>query len=84
MQILKTRENSLKMFHINVCSLNKTFEDLKYLLKSSNVNYSIIAISKTRVINNFEITRNINLKNYNFEYTPNLLLVELCYTWQIT
>ena len=30
---------------------------------------------------NLGISQNINLKNYNFEYTPaNLLLAELCYT----
>ena len=69
-QTLKIPKNSLKMFHINACSLNKNFDDLEYLLKSTNINYDIIAISETRIMKNLEITQNINLKTYNFEYTP--------------
>ena len=69
-QTLKIPKNSLKMFHINACFLNKNFEDLEYLLKSTNINYDIIAISETRIMKNLEITKSINLKNYNFEYTP--------------
>ena len=51
-------------------SLNKNFEDLEYLLKFTNINYNIIGTSETRAMKNLEITQNINLKNYNFEYTP--------------
>ena len=69
-QTLKIPKNSLKMFHINACSLNKNFDDFQYLLKSTNINYDIIAISETRTMKNLEITQNINLKHYNFEYTP--------------
>ena len=42
------------MFHINTCSLSKNFDDLEYLLKTTNMNFDIIAISETR------ITKNIN------------------------
>ena len=58
------------MFHSNACSLNKNFADLEYLLKSTNINYNIIPVSETRTMKNLEITQNINVKNYNFEYTP--------------
>ena len=54
-QTLKIPKNSIKMFHINVCSLNKNFEDLEYLLKSTNINYDIIAMSETRTMKNFEL-----------------------------
>ena len=64
---LQIPENSLKMFHINVCSLNKKFEDVESL-KSTNVNYYIIAISETAIIRNLEITKNIDIKNYNVAY----------------
>ena len=57
------------MFHINACPLNKHFEDLEYLWKSTNINYDV-AISETRIMKNLEITENNNLKSYNFEYTP--------------
>ena len=67
------------MFPINVCSLNKNFDNLEYFLKSTNINYDIIAISETRAMKNLEITQNINLKS--FAYTQlNLVLLELCYT----
>ena len=54
-QTLKIPKNSIKIFHINVCSLNKNFEDLEYLLKSTNINYDIIAMSQTRTMENFEL-----------------------------
>ena len=69
-QTLKIHENSLKMFHNNACFLNKNFEHIEYLLKSTNINYNIIARSETRIIKNSEITKNIILKNYNFQYAP--------------
>ena len=69
-QTLKIPKNSLKLFHISAFSLNKNFDDLEYLLESTNINHDIIAISETRTMKNLEITQNINLKNYNFEYTP--------------
>ena len=69
-QILKISKNSLKMFNINACSLNKNFCDLEYLLKSTNINYDIFAISEIRTMKNLEITQNTDLKNYNFEYIP--------------
>ena len=71
MQTLKLPKNSLEMFHINACSLSQNFEDLEYLLNSTNFNYNI-AISETRIIKNIEITKNfkLTLKKYNFEYIP--------------
>ena len=54
---------------VNTFSLSKNFEDFEYLLKSTNINYNIITISETRTMKNLEITKNIYLKNCNFEYT---------------
>ena len=45
--------------------LNLNFDGLK----SANINYDITAISETRIMKNLEIPKNINLKNYNMEYT---------------
>ena len=36
-------ENSLSLFHINNCY--KNVEDLEYLIKSTNINFDITAIS---------------------------------------
>ena len=61
MQTLKIPKTSLKMFHINACSLNKNFDNLEYLLKSADINHNIIAISETRTMKNLKITQNMNL-----------------------
>ena len=63
-------KNSLSLFHINTCSLSKTFEDLEYLLKTTNTNFNIIAISETRILKNTKIVKNINIPNFSYQFTP--------------
>ena len=46
---IPNKSKSLSMFHINTCSLSKNFDDLEYLLKTTNMNFDIIAISETRI-----------------------------------
>ena len=68
---IPNKSKSLSMFHINTCSLSKNFDDLEYLLKTTNMNFDIIAISETRITKNINnILSNINLNNYAFELTP--------------
>ena len=62
------KSKSLSMFHINACSLSKNFDDLEYLLKTTN--FDIIAVSETRITENINEISNINLNNYAFESTP--------------
>ena len=62
------KSKSLSMFHINACSLSKNFDDLEYLLKTTN--FDIIAVSETRITENINEISNINLNNYAFEFTP--------------
>ena len=57
------------MFHINKRSLSKNFDDLEYLLKTTNMNLDIIATSKARITKNTNKISNINLNNYSFEFT---------------
>ena len=57
------------MFHINTCSLSKSFDDLEYLLKTTIMNFDM-AFSKTRITKNINKISNINLNNYAFEFTP--------------
>ena len=61
------KEKSLSLFHINVCSLNKNFDDLVYLLKCTNKK-----ASETRISKKTSLTSSINLNNYSFETTPTL------------
>ena len=36
---------TLSLFHLNTCSLNKNFDDLEYLIKTTNQASDIIAVS---------------------------------------
>ena len=36
---------SLSLFHLNACSLNKNFDDLEYLIKTTNQTFDVIAMS---------------------------------------
>ena len=58
------------MFHINACSLNENFDDLEYLLKCTNKNRYVVAITETRITRNTSKLCNISLKNYTVESTP--------------
>ena len=40
---------SLSVFHINACSVNKTFDVLQHLLGCTKKLFDIIAISETRI-----------------------------------
>ena len=49
------KNKSLSLFHINACSLNKSFDDLQHLLSSTKKFFGIIAISETRITKNVYI-----------------------------
>ena len=59
------------MFHNNVWSLNKNFDDLEYLLKCANKKFDIVAVTAVRItrINTSKLC-NIRLKNYTFDSNP--------------
>ena len=64
------KHKSLALFHINVCSLNKNFDDHDHLLKCTNKLSDIIAVTETRITKQTSLTNNINLRNYAIEFTP--------------
>ena len=67
---MKIEPNSLSLFHINRCSLNKNFEDLEYLLKATNKAFDVIATSESRILQDTNLSKNINIDNYSVEFTP--------------
>ena len=69
-QSMKIPKSCFSLFQINTCSLSKNFEGLEYLIKSTNINIDIIAISETRVHKDTNIVRNIKSLNFSFEFTP--------------
>ena len=64
------KEKFLSLLHFNACSLNKNFDDLVYLLKCTNKNFDIAAVSETRISKKTSLTSSINLNNYSLETTP--------------
>ena len=64
------KSKSLSLFHINVCSLTKNFDNLQHLLSCTNKNFEIIAITETRITKFFSIVNNLNIKNYSTEFPP--------------
>ena len=64
------KSKSISMFHVSTCSLSKNFDDLEYLLKTTNMNFDITAISETMITKNTNKWSNINLNNDAFEHTP--------------
>ena len=67
-QNMKIEPNSLSVFHINSCSLNKNFEDLEYLLKANNKTFDVNAISESRILKDTSLSENINIYNYSVEF----------------
>ena len=67
---VKTLNLLYYLFHINACSLSKSFDDLEHLLKCTNKLFGIVAVSETRITKNISPTSNINLQYYSFEFTP--------------
>ena len=65
---LKTNKiKSLALFHINVCSLSKNFDDLQHL-SCANKNFDIIAITQTIIKKNVSRANNLNINNYSIEF----------------
>ena len=64
------KNKSLSPFHINSCSLNKTFDDLQHLLNCTKKNFDILAVSETRITKQVSLLNNLNLNNYSFKFTP--------------
>ena len=64
------KSKSLSIFHHNVCSLSKNFDQLHALLTKLDIDFDFIWITKSRISEtNFSPT-NIALASYAIEQTP--------------
>ena len=80
---IPNKKSCLSLFHIKACSLSKNFEDLEYLLKTTNTNFDIIAISETTILKNTKIVKHINIQKIFVSLLHlNQQLEELYYTLQ--
>ena len=70
------------ILHINIASLSKHKEDLETLLKILNFEFSVLAITETRIIKNSIPNFKIDLDGYQIFHTPTLSPVQvgLCFT----
>ena len=67
---ITNKDKSLPLFNINVCSLNKKFDNLQHLLSSTNKNFDVIVITETRIAKNVSVTNNLTIIIFSFELTP--------------
>ena len=74
------KNNSLSLFHLNVCSLSTNFDQLHNLLIQLNLELDFIGITETRLTSKAISPCNLSIENYIIEHTHllNLQLVEHC------
>ena len=59
------KNESLSLFPINACSLNKSFDDLQHLLRRTKTKFDIKSKGETRVTKQVSLSNNLNLNNYS-------------------
>ena len=64
------KRKPILLFHLNVCSLPKQFDNFKYLIKQLHIEFDFIGITESRLIKGISLTTKINLKDYIIEHTP--------------
>ena len=64
------KRKTLSLFHMNVCSLIKNFDDFNILLNDLNVNFHILAITESCIKKDSLSLINLQLDNYSVEQTP--------------
>ena len=64
------KNKSLSLFHINACSLKKSFGDFQHLGNLTKTMFDMILISETRITKQLSLLNNLNINSYSFESTP--------------
>ena len=64
------KNKSLSLFHINACSLNKSFGEFQHLRNFTKTMFDMILISETRIKKQVSLLNNLNINSYSFESTP--------------
>ena len=63
--------SSFGLFHVNIASLNKHIDDLKFILSSLNYNFDIIGISEHKILKDTAPSNNITIPGYDeFKFEP--------------
>ena len=64
------KSKSVSIFHHNVCSLSKNFDQLHALLTELDIDFDIIGITESRISKTSFSPTNVALANYAIEDTP--------------
>ena len=67
---IPNKNKCLWLFHVNPCSLNKTFDDLQHLFSYTKNNLDRIAVTETRMTKRESLLNNLDLNNYLHEFIP--------------
>ena len=63
--------SSFGLFHVNIASLNKYIDDLKFILTQLNFNFDIIGISEHKILKDTVPSKNIKIPGYEeFKFEP--------------
>ena len=64
-----SKGRTLSLFHMNLCSLTKNFDDFNRLLNELIVNFNILPIKESHINKDLSSTINLQLNNYSTEHT---------------
>ena len=66
---LRINENDLSVIHLNMSSLSRHINELKFFLSFFKVKFDIISISESRITKSNTLATNIYIPGYNIEHT---------------
>lgn len=66
----KFKKSCFSIFHQNISSISKHFDDFHELMTSMSINFDVIGITESRIRENMPCPINISLPNYSIEQTP--------------
>ena len=67
---IPNKNKCMWLFHVNPCSLNKSFDDLQHLLSCTKNNFDRKAVTETRMTKRESLLNNLNLNNYLHQFIP--------------
>ena len=67
---MKLKSKCPSLFHLNINSLSKSFDDFNHLINGLNLDFDILGISELRILKSQSLNVRISLQNYITEQTP--------------
>ena len=67
---INSHYHNFSLFHVNIRSLTKHFDELHLLLHSSEIPFDVIGISESKQLINREFPRNVDINDYQLHSQP--------------